>query len=116
MISHADQHVGDNKHLVAGLQSVLGEKFPIIGGSSSATMGVYEKGKFVPKSNLGILLSGDFACGFAIDPDPFALQPFPDMRALAALEQPALDAKHHAGVIPDTSSWSFGRPACRHVK
>jgi len=69
LLLFGDCHVPRNDALVKGVTSVLGEKFPIIGGSSSATMGVYQKGKFVPKSNLGILLTGNFACGFSIKQD-----------------------------------------------
>ena len=69
LLLFGDCHVPANDDVVKGVCSVLGETFPVVGGSSSATMGVYEKGKFVPKSNLGILLTGDFACRLSIKQD-----------------------------------------------
>lgn len=69
LLLFGDCHVPANDAVVKGVTSVLGETFPVVGGSSSATMGVYKKGKFVPKSNLGVLLTGSFSCGLSIKQD-----------------------------------------------
>ena len=60
-----DCHVPANDKVVKGVCGVLGEKFPVAGG---AAMGgwTYCKGKVVPKSNLGLLISGEFRCSFSL--------------------------------------------------
>jgi hypothetical protein len=62
-------HIPANEPLVRGVCGALGEKFPVVGGSSSGAMGVYHQGKYLPDHNLGILLRGDFRCGLAIKHD-----------------------------------------------
>ncbi len=57
-------HVPANDDLVRGLTGVLGEKFPVAGGAAKGDL-LYYQGKVLPKSNLGLLLSGDFQCGFS---------------------------------------------------
>ena len=69
LLLFGDCHVPANDKVTKGVAGVLGETFAIVGGSSSHTMGVYEKGRFVPKSNLGVLLTGDFTCGLAMKQD-----------------------------------------------
>ena len=60
-----DCHYPINQKLVDGVCGVLGEKFPVSGGAAKGGL-TYCKGKVHTKSNLGLLLSGEFACGFAI--------------------------------------------------
>ncbi len=57
-------HVPANDKLVGGVTSVLGEKFPVAGGAAKGDL-LYVHGKVLPKSNLGLLLKGNFECGFA---------------------------------------------------
>jgi len=66
LLTFGDQHVGDNKHFVEGLKSVLGEKFPIIGAAAGGA-GNKEivKGEIVKGTNVGILMAGDFELGLA---------------------------------------------------
>ena len=54
-----DCHVPSDDLLTKGVCSVLGEKFPIGGGAAMGGL-TYCKGKVVPRSNLGLLISGDF--------------------------------------------------------
>jgi len=54
-----DCHVPKNDLLTKGVCSVLGEKFPIGGGAAMGGL-TYCKGKVVPRSNLGLLIWGDF--------------------------------------------------------
>lgn len=58
-------HVPANHELVGGVQSVLGQRFPIVGGAASDGELVYFQGQVHRKANLGILLTGDFTCGFS---------------------------------------------------
>jgi len=70
LLLFGDCHVPADDALVKGVCSVLGEKFPVVGGSASSNpRGIYEKGKFVPKSNLGVLLTGNFTCGLSTKKD-----------------------------------------------
>lgn len=60
-------HVPSDNDLTLGAAEVLGESIPIIGGAASAGEDVYYQGKFVPgQKNLGILITGDFQCGFSM--------------------------------------------------
>jgi hypothetical protein len=68
LLLFGDCHVDKNDALVAGVKSILGEKFPIVGGASRGDY-LYYKGKIVRKSNLGLLLSGNFKCGFSTKMD-----------------------------------------------
>jgi hypothetical protein len=68
LLLFGDCHVNKNDALVAGVKSILGEKFPIVGGASRGDF-LYYKGKIVRKSNLGLLLSGNFECGFSTKKD-----------------------------------------------
>ncbi|MHC4213554.1 MAG: FIST N-terminal domain-containing protein, partial [Planctomycetota bacterium] len=68
LLLFGDCHVDKNDALVAGVKSILGEKFPIVGGASRGDF-LYYKGKIVRKSNLGLLLSGNFKCGFSTKKD-----------------------------------------------
>ncbi len=61
-------HVPSNDKLVAGVRSVLGDKFPIV-GAAAGNKKVYEKGEIFENSNLGILLTGNFKCGFSTKTD-----------------------------------------------
>ena len=60
-----DCHFPINQKLINGVCAVLGEKFPISGGAAQGGL-TYCKGKVHTKSNLGLLISGEFTCGFAI--------------------------------------------------
>lgn len=62
-------HVPANDALVRGLSSVLGEKFPVVGGAALNDF-LYYRGKLAPDSNLGLLLTGDFQCGFSAQNAP----------------------------------------------
>ncbi len=57
-------HVPANDKLVGGLNSVLGEKFPVVGGAAKDDL-LYYQGKVFSQNNLGLLLRGDFTCSFA---------------------------------------------------
>ncbi len=57
-------HIPKNDDLVRGVTSVLGEKFPIAGGAALGGL-LYYRGKVLEDSNLGLLLTGKFRCGFA---------------------------------------------------
>ncbi len=69
LILIGDCHVPANDKLVKGVCGVLGEKFPVAGGAAKGGL-TYCKGKVVRKSNLGLLLSGDFQCGFSAKQAP----------------------------------------------
>lgn len=58
-------HVNKNDALVKGVCEELGEKFPVAGGAASKGEFLYSEGKVLLKSNLGLLLTGDFECGFS---------------------------------------------------
>ena len=60
-----DCHYPINQKLVDGVLGVLGEQFPVSGGAANGGL-TYSQGKVHKKSNLGVLISGDFTCGFAI--------------------------------------------------
>jgi hypothetical protein len=68
LLLFGDCHVDKNDALVAGVKSILGQKYPIVGGASRGDF-LYYKGKIVRKSNLGLLLSGSFECGFSTKKD-----------------------------------------------
>jgi hypothetical protein len=68
LLLFGDCHVDKNDALVGGVKSILGEKFPIVGGASRGDF-LYYKGKIVRKSNLGLLLCGNFKCGFSTKKD-----------------------------------------------
>jgi hypothetical protein len=68
LLLFGDCHVAENDKLVTGVKGVLGEKFPIVGGASKGDF-LYYQGKIVRKSNLGILLTGDFECSFSTKKD-----------------------------------------------
>ena len=57
-------HVPKNDALVRGLNSVLGEKFPVAGGAALRDF-LYYQGKVVSDRNLGLLLTGNFKCSFS---------------------------------------------------
>jgi hypothetical protein len=54
--------------VVKGLCGVLGEKFPIVGAAAFQD-DIFVKGERVKGSNVGILLTGPFACGFGLMKD-----------------------------------------------
>jgi len=65
MVLIGDAHYPINQKLIDGVCGVLGKTFPISGGAAKGGL-TYCKGKVYKKSNLGLLISGDFTCGFAI--------------------------------------------------
>ena len=66
MILFGSCHVPADDEVVKGVASVVGEKFPIAGGAASGGEFLYYKGKVTDKkSNLGLLLTGNFKCGFS---------------------------------------------------
>jgi len=63
LILMADAHSPKNQFLVAGAQRVMGERFPITGGSANKNAGqtfVYFQGRLYTDSAVALLLSGDF--------------------------------------------------------
>ncbi len=64
-----DCHVPKNNDLVGGVCSVLGEKAPVAGAAAMGGL-LYCQGKILTKSNLGLMLFGDFTCGFATKKAP----------------------------------------------
>lgn len=65
LLLFGDCHVPRNDTVAKGVSSVLGEAFPIVGGAAQRGR-IYVEGKPVEKSNLGILLSGDFKCRLSL--------------------------------------------------
>jgi hypothetical protein len=61
-------HIPKNNDLVKGALSVLGEDLAVIGGAAFKDR-TYAAGKLVEDSNVGLLISGDFKCGFGINKD-----------------------------------------------
>jgi hypothetical protein len=61
-------HIPSNDDLVKGVLSVLGEDLAVIGGAAYEDR-TYAAGKPVEESNVGLLISGDFKCGFGINKD-----------------------------------------------
>ena len=61
-------HIPKNNDLVRGVLSVLGEDLAVIGGAAYNDR-TYAAGKPVEQSNVGLLISGDFRCGFGISKD-----------------------------------------------
>ena len=61
-------HIPSNNDLVKGVLSVLGDDLAVVGGAAFKDR-TYAAGKPVEKSNVGLLISGDFKCGFGINKD-----------------------------------------------
>ena len=61
-------HIPKNNDLVKGALSVLGDDLAVIGGAAYKDR-TYAGGEPVEKSNVGLLISGDFRCGFGINKD-----------------------------------------------
>ncbi len=57
-----------NDQVVKGICGVLGEKFPIVGAAAFQD-DIFAQGERVKGSNVGILLTGPFACGFGLMKD-----------------------------------------------
>lgn len=68
LLLFGDCHVPADDKLVKGACSVLGEKFPAIGGASKGGS-VYYQGKLVPNANVGIMITGDFQVGLSLKKD-----------------------------------------------
>lgn len=58
-------HVPANDELTQGVKAVLGDSFPIVGGAASEGEWVYNQGRLIRDANIGVLLYGDFDCGFS---------------------------------------------------
>ncbi len=68
LILLADAHSPKNQYLVQGVQKVLGNDFPITGGSANKNAGqtfVYFQGAAHPDSAVALMLSGDFRVALA---------------------------------------------------
>ena len=68
LIVIADAHSPKNGLLVAGIRSVLGNDFPITGGSVNKNAGqtfVYFRGRMLTDSAVALMLSGDFQVAMA---------------------------------------------------
>ena len=63
-----DCHVPRNDGGVKGLAEVLGGEVPICGGAARQGRS-YFQGKIVEKSNVALLLAGDFTCGVGLKRD-----------------------------------------------
>ncbi len=61
-------HIPRNEQVVKGLCGVLGEKFPIVGAAAFQD-DIFVKGERVKGSNVAILLTGPFSCGFGLMKD-----------------------------------------------
>jgi len=62
-------HIPRNNQVVKGICSVLGDTFPIVGAAAFADS-VVAKGEVVQaKSNVALLITGNFACGFGLNKD-----------------------------------------------
>lgn len=67
LIMFGSCHVPLDNDLTVGAASVLGESIPVVGGAASKGEFVYYQGKIVDgKSNVGVLIAGDFDCGFSM--------------------------------------------------
>ncbi|MCD6392574.1 MAG: FIST C-terminal domain-containing protein [Planctomycetes bacterium] len=63
LVVMADAHSPKNQFLVEGVQQVVGNKFPITGGSANKNAGqtyVYYQGQMYTDSAIALMLSGDF--------------------------------------------------------
>lgn len=69
MLLFGSCHVPKNDELVKGVTGVLGEKFPIVGAAAAGGEFVYAAGEIKKNSNLAVLLTGDFECGFSTKKD-----------------------------------------------
>ena len=68
LIMLPDAHSPKNQFLVEGVQTVLGKKFPITGGSANKNAGqtfVYFAGRMYTDSAVALMLSGDFQVALA---------------------------------------------------
>jgi len=68
LILFGDCHIPRNDQVVQGLRQVLGDTFPIIGAAAYKSA-IYVKAKRVMGSNLALVVSGDFTCGFGLKKD-----------------------------------------------
>ena len=68
LVLFGDCHIPRNDQVVTGLRRVLGDTFPII-GAAAYKGDIYVQGKRVRGSNLGLLITGRFTCGFALKKD-----------------------------------------------
>jgi len=68
LIVMADAHSPTNAFLVEGIQSVVGKKFPITGGSVNKNAGqtyVYFQGRMYPQSAIALMLGGQIEVGMS---------------------------------------------------
>jgi len=65
LLLFGDCHVPRNDTVVKGVAAVLGNDLPVIGGAAFRGRS-YFQGKIVERTNIGILLSGDFKCRLAL--------------------------------------------------
>jgi len=91
-------HVPANDKLVGGVSSVLGEKFPIAGGAAKGDL-LYCKGKVYPTHNLGLLLKGNFKCGFSAKNAPGNKKDLVIAAAGEAARQALGNAKDKAALV-----------------
>lgn len=61
-------HIPRNDQVVRGICGVLGEAFPIVGAAAFRD-DIVARGELVKGSNVAILLTGPFACGFGLAKD-----------------------------------------------
>ena len=64
----ADAHSPKNAFLVQGVQKVVGNAFPIVGGCANKNAGqtfVYYRGRMFPDSGVALMLAGDFQVGLS---------------------------------------------------
>ena len=68
LVLFGDCHIPRNDQVVKGLRGVLGDAFPIIGAAAYQSA-IYVKGQRVTGSNLALLVTGPFVCGFSLKKD-----------------------------------------------
>jgi hypothetical protein len=62
-----DMHVDSNAKVMAGVQEVLGEDFPIVGGASPPEYACYVAGEMKPAHAMGVLLSMPMRAAAVLD-------------------------------------------------
>ena len=93
----ADAHSPKNQFLVEGVQSVLGNRFPITGGSANKNAGqtfVYYGGRMYEDAALALMLSGDFEVALA------GRQAKTNDAVIATAREAAAEARESLGTKP----------------
>jgi len=67
MLLVGNAHWPKNNDITKGVLSVLGESLPVIGSAADAPKHVFFQGKASENAAIGILLAGEFTCGFGME-------------------------------------------------